>query len=523
MSFCVSDIFTLVPQNNVTLLAGEEGLCRIITSIGIADAFETHYRNLYSKEPFLQDKIMVSCLLPNWTTETQCDCLHFLQNAGASGLILIPLPDHPQGFEEPFLRTADELNIPVILMVPERQKWSYSEVIYLIMKGILNKDKPSYKLSYAALMELANLPAGQEREYAMLEILCKNARLSVALLDGGFSPKYQVSYNKDGNEVFTSELLTAAREAKKGIYEQRNKQRAFFSNQRVFLAKSQIKYLLIVSDSGPIDPEQQSWVSDVVSFFFAAWDGSKSGEDSLAEAIMQNNQVEAQTLAKSLHVNLKQLKIAYMYFPGKNLSQREMAAHFLKIEQYFYQLSFKPIMTISGQAIVVFLEAPSYPIDFSDFTRVFQGVMEQFNNDFFLVAHMQEDIVNVDFCMITENIYYARKVYPHKRVYTLQEIQFVHSCAEDLRCGGEAFNNNIELIRLQTKGQVMTDELWNTLAVYLLDADGKNEQAAGYLFIHISTLKYRLKRIQECLGHSIHKMPEVYNLYKALAIMRLTA
>ena len=78
MSFCVSDIFTLVPQNNVTLLAGEEGLCRIITSIGIADAFETHYRNLYSKEPFLQDKIMVSCLLPNWTTETQCDCLHFL-------------------------------------------------------------------------------------------------------------------------------------------------------------------------------------------------------------------------------------------------------------------------------------------------------------------------------------------------------------------------------------------------------------------------------------------------------------
>ena len=212
-------------------------------------------------------------------------------------MILIPLPDHPQGFEEPFLHTADELNIPVILMVPERQKWSYSEVIYLIMKGILNKDKPSYILSYAALMELANLPAGQEREYAMLEILCKNARLSVALLDGGFSRNTRFHIIKM-YEVFTSELLTAAREAKKGIYEQRNKQRAFFSNQRVFLAKSQIKYLLIVSDSGPIDPEQQSWVSDVVSFFFAAWDGSKSGEDSLAEAIMQNNQVEAQTFSK---------------------------------------------------------------------------------------------------------------------------------------------------------------------------------------------------------------------------------
>ena len=168
MSFFVYELFSFVPEANAALLAGEEGLSNLVTSIGIADNFMTHYQNLYQKEPFLKDKIMISGLLPNWEIGMQCDCLRFLHDAGASGLIIIPLPDHAAEFDRTFLQMADQLRLPVIQMVPQVQKWSYSEVIDLVMQGILQKSQRQYQLSYSALMKLASIPKNQDREHAML-------------------------------------------------------------------------------------------------------------------------------------------------------------------------------------------------------------------------------------------------------------------------------------------------------------------------------------------------------------------
>ena len=528
MSFFVYELFSFVPEANAALLAGEEGLSNLVTSIGIADNFMTHYQNLYQKEPFLKDKIMISGLLTNWEIGMQCDCLRFLHDAGASGLIIIPLPDHAAEFDRTFLQMADQLRLPVIQMVPQVQKWSYSEVIDLVMQGILQKSQRQYQLSYSALMKLASIPKNQDREHAMLEILCKNAMLSIALLDGNFALQYQAVPSKELAGVFEEpqffRRLHKALPIERGTVQIVNGPLVYFTSQRIFLPKTNIKYLLVASEAGPIPPAQQSWVSEVVSFFFAVWDSSKCGEDSLAQSIMRHDRVEAQALAKSLHVDLKDISILYLYFPSKRLTDREMSVHFMKIEQYFRQFSFRPIMARSDSHIAIFLESPSYPIDFSDFTRAFQGELDLFDDRFFLFAHMQQDLPSGDFFdMVVRNIEYAQKVYPRKKVYTLQELQFVNTCVEAVQQGGMAVERYQIYIRPQKKGLAMTDELWNTLAVYLLDADGKIEQTANYLYISISTVKYRIKRIHEYLGYNIHKMPEAYHLYTAMAILRLTA
>lgn len=64
--------------------------------------------------------------------------------------------------------------------------------------------------------------------------------------------------------------------------------------------------------------------------------------------------------------------------------------------------------------------------------------------------------------------------------------------------------------------------LQQTLEVYLLDANCSTSRCAELLFLHKNTVKYRQNRIKEQFGHPLDKLPEVFPLYYAAALMRIT-
>nr|WP_325195287.1 PucR family transcriptional regulator [uncultured Oscillibacter sp.] len=525
MSFLVSEIFTLASMEDAVLVAGESGLTNPIVSVGIADNFYSKYRNLHENQQFLKNKIMLTSRLPEWPLDDQCNCLRFLYQAGASGLILFQLPDHTQPLNLVFLQTANELRFPVIQMPP--QKWSYSDVIHLITQAILHKTHKHCQLSYSALMKLANVPENQRNEHVLLDVLCENAEASIALFDSDFVLRHWAVHSGCPAKIFEDPgfqcHIRTSGETELDTFQTQDGRLLYYSSQRIFLPNSSIKYVAAVSDTGPIPSEQQKWISEVISFFFVAWDINKYGRNSLAQAILKQDRVAAQALAKNLHMKLSDLSILYLYFPTCKLSDQEMNARFLKIEQYFLQLSFRPIMATADAYIAVFLESPPYSVELSDFTDAFQKKLGEFDDQFILFSHMQQNIAAEDFfCSVAENMAYARKVYPHKTVYTLQEILFVQSCIEIVHQGQEAVNRYLNVTKPQMKNTNLPDELWNTLAVYLLDADGSVDATASYLYVHTSTVKYRIKRLNEYLGYNIRKMPENYSLYIALAITRLT-
>ena len=45
---------------------------------------------------------------------------------------------------------------------------------------------------------------------------------------------------------------------------------------------------------------------------------------------------------------------------------------------------------------------------------------------------------------------------------------------------------------------------------------------AELLFLHKNTVKYRINRIRELLGHPVDKVPELFSLYRSAALHRLT-
>ena len=65
-------------------------------------------------------------------------------------------------------------------------------------------------------------------------------------------------------------------------------------------------------------------------------------------------------------------------------------------------------------------------------------------------------------------------------------------------------------------------ELIPTLTTYLLDAGSSMAETARLLYVHLNTVKYRLRQVQELTGFSPTQLPGAYSLYIAAAINRVS-
>ncbi len=119
-----------------------------------------------------------------------------------------------------------------------------------------------------------------------------------------------------------------------------------------------------------------------------------------------------------------------------------------------------------------------------------------------------------------ENISAARTVYPTKSIYSYSEIRFVQSCREILS-RGEAFVKQKIACLDKLQLQYDKEDLFQTLATYLLDANTNLQQTGDLLYLHKNTVKYRLNKIKAILNCDLLQMPESFDLYQAAALKRL--
>lgn len=65
-------------------------------------------------------------------------------------------------------------------------------------------------------------------------------------------------------------------------------------------------------------------------------------------------------------------------------------------------------------------------------------------------------------------------------------------------------------------------ELIPTMTTYLLDAGSSMAETARLMYVHLNTVKYRLRQVQELTGFSPTQLPGAYSLYIAAAINRIS-
>lgn len=82
---------------------------------------------------------------------------------------------------------------------------------------------------------------------------------------------------------------------------------------------------------------------------------------------------------------------------------------------------------------------------------------------------------------------------------------------------------NAALLPLKDLDERWDADMYKTLETYFLDADMSIVKTAELLYLHKNTIKYRIAKLADIFHYRVNKMPEAYELYKAIALHRLMA
>ena len=121
---------------------------------------------------------------------------------------------------------------------------------------------------------------------------------------------------------------------------------------------------------------------------------------------------------------------------------------------------------------------------------------------------------------MSENFKALCTVFPHRKVHTDSDVKFIRTCREYIAQGETAVAEKLSPIsRIMSAAD--GEELAETLAVFLLDAESSMSRAGELLFLHKNTVNYRINKIKRLLTSSLDSLPGSFEVYQALSIYRM--
>ena len=119
---------------------------------------------------------------------------------------------------------------------------------------------------------------------------------------------------------------------------------------------------------------------------------------------------------------------------------------------------------------------------------------------------------------VDDSVTLAKKIYPYENSFNFWQLSLAEKCRNLLI--------NHDHVEMQTYQSIIdpikkSEDIMNTLAAYLLDADSQLGRTAELTFLHRNTVIYRLNKARELLGNDFNHMPYKYELYFALALARV--
>ncbi|MDY2960452.1 MAG: PucR family transcriptional regulator [Hornefia sp.] len=120
--------------------------------------------------------------------------------------------------------------------------------------------------------------------------------------------------------------------------------------------------------------------------------------------------------------------------------------------------------------------------------------------------------------LVDNNIALAKKIYPYENTFNISQLSLAEKCRNLLLSqNSRKLQAHLSLI------DPIKDypDLVSTLSVYLIDADSQLNITAKLTFLHRNTVIYRLNKAKNLLGNDFNRMPFKYDIYFALALVRV--
>jgi DNA-binding PucR family transcriptional regulator len=524
MGVTITDLMNLPSLRGAAVLGGHAGLGKIVNFVSVLEYTRTDdvQDYMFNAVEFLGNELVITCFAdirddPN----SQCVNIRRLAEIGMAGIILYYVGVVMPEVDQKLIETADELDFPLICMPPHMKNLRYSEVITEVMEAIFKDQQKETNYQAEILERVSRLPIYQRSIDTAMRMLSDRLRVSLLLSD--------TSGNLLNNVYWPRNLTLEPEKTIARFMEHPDmditENQIYITRTTVHTASNYRLDLYILKQDEHIKPEAARQITDILRICINLL-SEKHGEQVLPElvqTILRNEPIRMRRIARVFNIDVA--SIHTMWIVTAEQVSHENNRRLLSIIREELSPYCKTIVAdIYNQDVVIFMDDPVNGDIFLIAGGISKTIRKAGIGALLTVCFNLQGTAEARRAYLqTKNaLVTARQLYPRKRVFSQYETAFAESCQQIIAQGDAAVKERTAILDcLATGNEHQSGDLYNTAAVFLLDAEGSQEKCADLLLLHRNTIKYRLRHINERLGFKIGRMPETMAVYTAVALGRI--
>lgn len=526
MSLTVEHVMKLPSMRGARVLAGREGLGRIVSTISVLEYANPDgiQRRLYESIDFQGSELVITAFSSVAdSVDAQCDNVRYLAAAGEVGLILYYVGIILPRVDERLVRLADELGFVLICMPENDPSLRYSEVICEVMGAIVRDELSNPNFALDLLEQMSRLPKTHQTVKTILRIASDRVRATTAIVDAEYNVLSAAPWPRTISEDVEALAALAARQSGAESCQLRpDGSQLWVYRERIGRGEHGDMQLLACSEGGRIEPQLWRQTLEGVRLGMGVWGRKHDRVDmsELVRAIVLDEPIKMRRLGDIYRIDVASLSDVWIIrrLDGGGLASllgevRELSAHYAQVV----------LCECYEEDILIFPVGSRSLRETDEWAAALAGLLAE--------RGVRAAVTRCPLLQQTSDVKYAYetnrqcvrdavRIFPQRGSFSFAEVEFVRECRE-IAAAGESrvrwYAAQLEPILARRDGA----DIARTLAVYLLDRNSSVVETAGALFVHKNTVKYRLQKAGDILGFRVGDIPQSKDLIYALALRRL--
>ncbi len=518
MSVTIRDIMKLPCMRGAEIVAGKGGLDNVVTAVTVLEycSFSEDQDKLFYEQNYEGSDIVITAF--SCVKDDQGTILSEMMSSkavGEAGVIIYYFDLFVKKLDQSVLDFADEVGYPIIIMPRDQYQLRYSEAISEISELIIADRSQAENFGSSIMETLVSLPKNQQNITTLLRLLSNYLHVTLIMTGSDWKLTAFAGWPK----ILEREIEDVLQK----ILEEK------FNEPYDVIKFEDIpgrKVNLIVTGREPLKKAVLEQITDVVRLYLKMTMNEPleaAGSEQLIRAIIGDEPVKMRKLAKNMGIDASKLRNMIIYRePHLNLPSGTVILR--EIRDMFSRYCHDHVEDMYSGDVVSFLDDGISSQWLPILRSLNESMISKGMEPLCVYARNLADPSDVRdaYLSVTEHLDDARSLYANSSILSFHEVMFVAELKNIISQGEDRIRRELEPLKyLGDEKDEQTEELIRTLSSFYFDSGQSVSRTADNLFIHVNTVKYRLKKISEIIGCKVTEMPEMMELYKALALYRL--
>lgn len=518
MKVTVKDCLRLDVFAGSQLAAGENFTANEVTSVTVIDACNSADMDLIG----VSKKEMLLTGFLNIRNDVERQVL-MIKKASASGCAAVAVFFEGRGIRKLDRRVteaADRAGLPVILMPPGS---TYDGVISEVMERILYGENFGNSLINNTIYHLLNFEKHSSFQSALREAAINND-FQIILLSRDFNPVLTIETR---HKATIADAIRLGKE--RNVAGDSNRVYTMIDVNGVLTYWGPVNigsekfYMFIVDNEDSYTAVEITKLAEIIELAMGMWKYTpeRDARSEFIKALIRGNKSLAYTLQDEARIDSADIVAVFL---SKGIPQETESGEFTAFEKNADAEILKVSEDDETYGMILSTGEPSHTAEVQNACAgLYDKLKESKNSRIFHITGLNGiEGAGDAYKLINESWEFVQNVFPYKRVFTKYELTLVNNCINIQIQGGFVRKNYAQLLQpFRTAGENKGRQLQETLETFVLDAGMNSGRTAEFMNIHVNTVQYRLKKINELLGVEVTGNRVIPGLTIALALTRL--